>query len=66
MNVQIGDRVQIESEKVGLPTRNGEVTAVSGQMITIRWDDGHESVVMPTAGCLHVIATADEVAPAEK
>jgi hypothetical protein len=66
MNVQIGDRVQIESEKVGLPTRNGEVTAVSGQMITIRWDDGHESVVMPTAGCLRVIATADEVAPAEK
>jgi uncharacterized protein DUF1918 len=62
MNVQVGDRVQIESEKVGVPTRNGEVTSISGQMITIRWDDGHESVVMPTAGCLRVTATAAEVA----
>jgi hypothetical protein len=62
MDVRIGDHVQIESEKVGVPTRNGEVTAVSGQMITIRWEDGHESVVMPTAGCLRVTATADEAA----
>ncbi|MFL6074250.1 MAG: DUF1918 domain-containing protein [Mycobacteriales bacterium] len=66
MNVRIGDRVQIESERVGMPTRNGEVTAVSGQMITIRWDDGHESVVMPTAGCLRVTTTAEEAAAAKK
>jgi hypothetical protein len=52
----VGDRVQIESEKVGSVTRTGTVTAIDGRMITVRWDTGGQSVFVPSAGCLHVIA----------
>ena len=53
--VDVGDRVQIESEKVGSVTRTGTVTRVDGRMITVRWDTGGESVFIPSAGCLQVI-----------
>jgi Domain of unknown function (DUF1918) len=51
----IGDRVQIESEKVGSAIRTGTVTAIDGRMITVRWDTGDQSVFVPSAGCLQVI-----------
>jgi hypothetical protein len=53
--VDVGNRVQIESEKVGSVTRTGTVTRVDGRMITVRWDSGGESVFIPSAGCLQVI-----------
>jgi Domain of unknown function (DUF1918) len=52
--VNVGDRVVVESEKVGSATRSGVVTAVDGSMITVRWDTGGESVFVPSAGSLHV------------
>ena len=38
--VEVGDRVLVESEKVGSVTRSGVVTAVDGRLITVRWDAG--------------------------
>jgi Domain of unknown function (DUF1918) len=52
--VEVGDRVLVESEKVGSVTRGGVVTAVDGRLITVRWDAGSESVFVPSAGSLHV------------
>jgi hypothetical protein len=52
--VEIGDRVLVESEKVGSVTRSGVVTAVDGRLITVRWDSGPESVFVPSAGSLQV------------
>ncbi|HYY80412.1 MAG TPA: DUF1918 domain-containing protein [Actinomycetes bacterium] len=52
--VEVGDRVLVESEKVGSATRGGVVTAVDGRMITVRWDSGGESVFVPSAGSLTV------------
>jgi uncharacterized protein DUF1918 len=52
--VEIGDRVLVESEKVGTLTRSGVVTAVKGRLITVRWDSGSESVFVPSAGSLQV------------
>ncbi len=52
--VKIGDRVLVESEKVGSATRSGVVTGVDGRMITVRWDSGSESVFVPSAGSLRV------------
>src|SRR5215213_1053112 len=52
--VEVGDRVLVESEKVGTLTRSGVVTAVSGRLITVRWDSGSESVFVPSAGSLQV------------
>ena len=42
--VEVGDRVLVESEKVGSVTRSGVVTAVDGRLITVRWDAGSQSV----------------------
>ena len=52
--VEIGDRVLVESEKVGTATRSGVVTAVDGSMITVKWDSGSSSMFVPSAGCLQV------------
>ena len=50
----VGDRIVVESEKVGTPPRLGEVTQVSGAMITVRWDTGEQSTFVPSAGSLRV------------
>jgi hypothetical protein len=52
--VEVGDRVLVESEKVGSVTRSGMVTAVEDRLITVRWDSGSESVFVPSAGSLQV------------
>jgi hypothetical protein len=52
--VEVGDRVLVESEKVGAATRSGVVTDVDGSLITVRWDSGSSSTFVPSAGCLQV------------
>jgi hypothetical protein len=54
--VEVGDRVLVESEKVGSPTRGGVVVAVEEPLITVRWDSGSESTFVPAAGSLQVTA----------
>jgi Domain of unknown function (DUF1918) len=54
--VEVGDRVLVESEKVGSAVRSGVVTAVDAPLITVRWDSGSESVFVPSAGSLRVIS----------
>ncbi len=56
----VGDRVVVESEKVGTPPRRGEVTAVSGRMLTVRWEAGEQSSFIPSAGSLRVEQPADQ------
>ena len=58
--VQIGDRIEVESEKVGSPTRAGVVTRVEGQMLWVQWDAGGESMFIPSAGALRVVGRAAE------
>jgi Domain of unknown function (DUF1918) len=53
--VEVGDRVLVESEKVGAVTRGGVVTEVDGRLITVRWDSGSSSTFVPSAGCLQVM-----------
>jgi hypothetical protein len=52
--MEVGDRVLVESEKVGAITRSGVVTKVDGRLITVRWDSGSSSMFVPSAGCLQV------------
>lgn len=57
-DVKVGDRVSIDSFKVGQPPRAGTVEditeGISGTRYLVRWDDGHESFFSPKAGNLIV------------
>ena len=50
----VGDRIAVASK--GVP-RPGVVTAVSGAMITVRWDTGEETSLIPGPGVLSVVAS---------
>jgi hypothetical protein len=49
---KIGDRIAVASK---VQPRTGVVTAVSGAMITVRWDTGDESSLIPGPGVLSVV-----------
>lgn len=59
MDVRIGDRIAVETERVGQPEREGEVLEVihgaAGVSIRVRWSDGHESIFRPAAGAVRVL-----------
>jgi hypothetical protein len=62
MELNVGDRVEVESESTERPPRTGVIEEVlrpapSGRY-RIRWDDGHESIYTPAAGALRLIEPA--------
>jgi hypothetical protein len=62
--IKLGDRIEIDSERTGVPPRRGEVlevlTADFGTRYRVRWDDGHESTIHPAGGTIHVIKPEDQ------
>ena len=54
----VGDLVQVPSAKVGQAPREGEVVAVTGSLLRIRWSTGEESTIMPAMGSLVVVGKA--------
>ena len=62
MAANVGDRIVIESNKVGTAVRRGEILEVIQHEIRpeyrVRWDDGHESGIRPYAGTFSIEATA--------
>ena len=50
----VGDRVRVASVKVGQVARDGEVTAVLGPLLRIRWSTGEESTIVPGPGSVAV------------
>jgi hypothetical protein len=59
MLAKVGDRIVIESEKVGQATREGEILEVIeasyGTRFRVRWDDGHETTIRPSAGSARIV-----------
>src|SRR5947208_15991832 len=53
--VEGGERVELAAAKVERRPRSGVVTAVRGPMITVRWDTGEQSTVVPASGTLSVL-----------
>ena len=51
MTPQVGDRIIVESEKVDVPERQGEILAVVEHPerleFRVRWDDGRVSEIRP-------------------
>ena len=68
----IGDRVRVQSTKVGQADRDGVVTGVAGRLLTVMWVTGEESTFVPGPGSMRVIGKArkssakKEAAPAKK
>jgi hypothetical protein len=58
--VEVGARVVVESEKVGVKPRSGVVTAVHGSAVEIRWDNGHTTSFTPAAGSMKVVSEERE------
>jgi hypothetical protein len=67
MDLNVGDRVAVESESTERPARKGTVEErlgeASSRRYRIRWDDGHESIYTPAAGSLQRL-TETEPQPA--
>ena len=67
MTANVGDRIVIESNKVGIAARRGEIIEVIAHEVRpeyrVRWDDGHESGIRPYAGTFSIETPA---APARK
>jgi hypothetical protein len=57
MEVTVGDRLVLESERVGQPARKGiveEVLSSDPLRVRVRWENGGESTLCPEAGAARV------------
>jgi hypothetical protein len=58
MGANVGDRIVIESEKVGTAARRGEILEVIEHQTRteyrVRWDDGRETGIRPQAGSVRI------------
>ncbi len=59
MTARVGDRIVVESERVGQADREGVILEIIeasyGTRYRVRWDDGHESTIRPSAGSARTI-----------
>jgi uncharacterized protein DUF1918 len=66
MTGKAGDRIKVETERVGQPTREGTILEVTESEYSVnyrvRWDDGHESEFRPAAGSATIIPAPESVA----
>lgn len=67
---QVGDRLSVESERVGQPPRVGEIVEVLGKgdlvHYTVRWDDGHRTTVFPSVGSTTIVKARKRPAGARR
>jgi uncharacterized protein DUF1918 len=60
MTAKAGDRIIVESEKVGKAPREGEILEVVessvGVSYSVQWADGHESTFRPSAGSARIVS----------
>jgi hypothetical protein len=64
MQLNVGDRVKVESESTDRPPRTGVIEEVVREAPSpryrIRWDDGHESIYTPASGALRHVEPAEQ------
>jgi hypothetical protein len=59
VTVKVGDRIVIESERAAQAGRAGtiqEILSEEPRRLRIRWDDGRESIFVPSAGSARIEA----------
>jgi archaeosine-15-forming tRNA-guanine transglycosylase len=58
MMPKAGDKIVVESENVAQPSRTGVIEEVLREdplSVRVRWEDGHTSILTPSAGAARVI-----------
>ena len=59
MTANVGDRIVVESQKVGTAAREGEILEVfettAGVNYRVRWDDGRETEFRPAVGSARIV-----------
>jgi hypothetical protein len=59
MTAKAGDRILVESQKVGQAPREGEILEVVassfGIRYEVRWSDGHTSTFSPSGGSVRIV-----------
>jgi Domain of unknown function (DUF1918) len=64
VTVHVGDRISVESERAGQPSRAGtveEVLSEAPDRLRVRWDDGRSTVLVPSAGSARIEAGRSRV-----
>ena len=61
---EIGDRIEVVSSKGG--PRAGTVAAINDRLITVLWDTGEQTSLIPGPGVLNVVAKGRGRKPASK
>jgi hypothetical protein len=63
MDARIGDRIVMDSDKVGVPARQGVILAVVPHKehteFRVRWDDGHVSEIRPSGASFRIVSKAN-------
>jgi hypothetical protein len=57
MRAHVGDRIVLESERASQPSRAGVIEAVLQEepaRVRVRWEDGHTSILAPSAGVARI------------
>jgi hypothetical protein len=55
---EVGDRVRVESTKLGQTVREGVITEVIGHLLHVQWSTGEESTFTPGPGSVSVVGRA--------
>lgn len=67
MGAHAGDRIVLESEKVGVAERRGEILEViphdARTEYRVRWEDGHETAIRPHSGSVRIEKASGKKAP---
>jgi hypothetical protein len=61
MKAEVGDRIVVESEKAAQSGRTGVIEEILDQdpaRLRVRWDDGHTSILTPSAGAATIMPAA--------
>lgn len=53
--VKAGDVIEVSTRKVGESAQRGTVLEVRGELLSVRWESGRESVFIPAAGAFAVV-----------
>lgn len=67
MEARVGDRLVLESERVGQHDRTGEILEIRewplGREFRVRWDDGRVTEIRPKAGSARIVRAGEPQRP---